>query len=86
MIENSGYTISMTIEQLSTVHHAQPFQPFRIHMADGRAVEVYHPDFLSRSPSGRTVIVYKKDETFEIIDLLLVASIESLNGKPQSAA
>jgi hypothetical protein len=76
----------MTIEQISTVHHAQPFQPFRLHMADGRSVDVHHPDFLSRSPSGRTVIVYKRDETFEIIDLLLVASIESLNGNSQSAA
>jgi len=71
----------MTIEQLTTVLHAQPFQPFRIHMADGRSVDVAHPDFLSRSPAGRTVIVYKQDETFEIIDMLLVASIETLNGQ-----
>jgi hypothetical protein len=76
----------MTIEQLSTVHHAQPFQPFRINMADGRSVEVQHPDFISRSPSGRTIVVHKRDDTFEIIDLLLVASIETLNGKVDHAA
>lgn len=76
----------MTIEQLSVVHHAQPFQPFRIHMADGRSVDVNHPDFLSRSPAGRTIVVHQRDETFEIIDMLLVASIETLNGRPDRAA
>ena len=67
----------MTIEQLTTVLHTQPFHPFRIHMTDGRSVNVAHPDFLSRSPAGRTVIVYKQDETFEIIDMLLVINIGS---------
>jgi hypothetical protein len=81
---NAG--VCMTIEQLSTLHHSQPFQPFRIHMADGRSLDVDHPDFLSRSASGRTAIVHKRNETFEIIDLLLVASVETLNGrlKPSS--
>ncbi len=73
----------MTVEQLSVVHHAQPFQPFRIHMADGRSVDVHHPDFLSRSPTGRTIIVHKRDETFEIIDMLLIASVETLNGQTE---
>ena len=77
----------MTIEQLSTVHHAQPFQPFRLHMANGRSLDVVHPDFLSRSPSGRTVVVHhRRDDTFEIVDLLLVASIETLNGHADQAA
>jgi len=76
----------MTIEQLTTLLHSQPFQPFRIHMADGRSVDVDHPDFLSRSPAGRTVIVYKRDETFEIIDLLLVTSLEALNGHPKPSS
>jgi len=71
----------MTREQLVQVMHAQPFQRFRIHLADGRQLDVNHPDFLARSPSGRTAILYKPDETFEVIDLLLVASLEVLNGK-----
>ncbi|MBI5763112.1 MAG: hypothetical protein HZA51_06275 [Planctomycetes bacterium] len=55
-------------------------------MANGRSLDVSHPDFLSRSPSGRTVVVHKRDETFEIFDMLLVASIETLNGKADQAA
>ena len=71
----------MTVEQLPQVQHAQPFQPYRIHMAGGRHVDVEHPDFLARSPAGRTAIVYKPDETFEVIDLLLVASLDVVDGK-----
>ncbi len=70
----------MTVEQLSQMQHSQPFRPYRIHLADGRNLDVPHPDFLARSPAGRTAIVYKADETFEVIDLLLVTSLEVING------
>jgi hypothetical protein len=66
----------MTVEQLRTVHRAQPFRPFTLHMADGRAFLVRHPDFISHSPSGRTVIVHQNDDSFSIIDLLLVTELE----------
>ena len=71
----------MTVEQLLTVQHAQPFRPYRIHMADGRSLDVHHPDFVARAPTGRGIIVYKLDDTFEVVDLLLVASLEVLNGQ-----
>ncbi len=71
----------MTVDQLQAMQQAQPFQPYRIHMADGRHLDVAHRDFLARSPAGRTVVVYKPDETFEVIDLFLVASLEVLRGK-----
>jgi len=74
----------MTVEQLQAIQHAQPFRPYRIHIADGRNLDVHHPDFVARSPTGRGAIVYKSDETFEVIDLLLVASLEVLNGQSQS--
>jgi hypothetical protein len=70
----------MTIEQLRAVHQATPFQPFTIHMADGREIRVPRREFLSHSPSGRTVIVYHEDETFSIIDLLLVTELKVRNG------
>jgi hypothetical protein len=74
----------MTVEQLIQMQHTQPFQPYRMHLADGRKIEVRHPDFLARSPTGRTVIIYKPDETFEVVDLLLVVSLEVLNGNVQT--
>ena len=66
----------MTIEQLRHVHQARPFQPFTIHLADGRSLEVPHAEFLSHSPSGRTIIVFQADDDFSIVDLLLVTEIE----------
>ena len=66
----------MTIQQLRAAHHTMPFRPFTIHMADGRSFSVPHPDFLSMSPSGRTVIVYQEDDSFSILDLLLTTEIE----------
>jgi hypothetical protein len=66
----------MTIQQLRAAHRATPFRPFTLHMADGRSFHVPHPDFLSMSPTGRTVIVYQEDDSFSIIDLLLMTEIE----------
>lgn len=66
----------MTIEQLANVHHARPFRPYTINMGDGRAFFVKHPDFLSRSPSGRTVIVHQDDDSFSVLDLLLVTKLQ----------
>jgi hypothetical protein len=66
----------MTIEQLRSAHHAQPFRPFTLHMADGRAILVPHGDFLSYSPTGRTIVVHGLDDSFSVIDLLLVNEIE----------
>ena len=74
----------MTIEQLRRIHEAQPFRAFTIHLADGRQLEVPHREFLSHSPSGRTVIVYHLDDTFSVIDLLLVTEIE-VHPAPQAS-
>ncbi len=66
----------MTAEQLRAVRQAQPFRPFRIHLADGRSLAVPHRDFVSQSPGGRTIIVYHHDEAFGIVDLYLVTELE----------
>ena len=71
----------MTVEQMREMSNAWPFHPFRIHLADGRSLDVDHPEFLMFSRSGRTIVVSKTNDTFEIIDLLLVTSLESLNGR-----
>ena len=74
----------MTIERLRNVHQAQPFHPFTIHLADGRTLPVPHRDFLSHSPSGRTVIVYGDGDSFSIVDLLLVTEIEVHDSSSQA--
>ena len=62
----------MTTEQLL----ARPFQPFILHLADGREMPVRHPEFTMPPPVGRTIVVYQPDRSMGILDLLLVAEIE----------
>jgi hypothetical protein len=72
----------MTTDQIRNLWKAEPFRPFIIHLADGRQIRVAHPEFMIPSPSGRTIIVYQSDESFNIIDLLLVTDLEiSRNGR-----
>jgi hypothetical protein len=66
----------MTTEQLRRYKDARPFRPFDIFMADGRRLTVPHPELIMLSPSGRTIIVGMPDDTFEIVDLLLVTSLK----------
>ena len=71
----------MTIEQLSTLHQARPFLPFTLCLADGNGIRVEHSEFLARTPGGRTVIVTEQDESFRVIDLLLVTNLAVGNGR-----
>ena len=67
----------MTTEEFRTAGEANPFRPFIIHMADGRSYPVPHRDFVSQSPGGgRTIIVYRADTSFSILDLYLVNELE----------
>lgn len=65
----------MTAEQLRTVRDATPFRPFTVHLADGRSLPVPHRDFLSMTPGGRTVIVYRGGEAMSIVDIMLVTEL-----------
>ena len=66
----------MTTERIRELYKAQPFQPFVMHLADGRAIRVVNNEFMSLSPSGRTVVVHQPDDSMNIIDLLLVTDVE----------
>jgi len=66
----------MTIESIRELYEARPFQPFTIHLADGRRVSVQHPEFLAFAPKARTFVVAQPDGAFKIIDLMLVTELE----------
>ncbi|HEX7378733.1 MAG TPA: hypothetical protein VF278_16550 [Pirellulales bacterium] len=66
----------MTIEQVRNFYNAQPFQPFIIHLADGRQIPVLSREFMMTAPTGRTIAVYQPDESMNVIDLLLVTDLE----------
>ena len=68
----------MTGKQIRGLYEATPFEPFRVHMANGRYADIPHPEFMHLSPSGRRLIVDTPADTFEIIDVSLVTSLETL--------
>lgn len=74
----------MTTEQLPKLMRARPFQPFVIRTADGREVEVRHPEAIAY-PGGRIAVVVGPDESVEIIDLLLVPTLRVAGPAPSPA-
>ena len=69
----------MTTAAISPLHQARTFQPFVIRAGDGQSLSVDHPEMLAYAPSHRTMTVYLRDGSFQIIDLLLVTGLEVPN-------
>lgn len=66
----------MTIDAIKESVHTEPFHPFGMRLADGKVVKVGHPDYIAFGPKGRTVVVYGQDDSFRIVDVMLVTAIE----------
>jgi hypothetical protein len=64
----------MDIEGIRQALHREPFQPFKIRLADGRALHVPHPDFVALGP--RRLIVVAEDSSWAVIEPLLVVSLD----------
>jgi len=64
------------ISELRKLYDAEPFQPFVVHMANGRKIPVRHREFMALAPSGRTAYVYQTNDDSEVIDVALVTSLE----------
>jgi len=70
----------MTGETLQKAIRNQPFRPFVIHMADGRALPVTHPELIAYKTGSRTAIVVYED-SFEFLDLLLILLANSYGAR-----
>lgn len=69
---------------------AEPFRPFRIHMASGRTFEVRHPEFVQMGRSTLTVYAPHENDPdgpqrWEKISLVLIESIAPLDAAPVSS-
>jgi hypothetical protein len=68
----------MSKETIKEWVNANPFRPFTLRLTDGRACQVPARDFVSLSPSGRTVVVYTSDgEGVRLLDVALITEIET---------
>lgn len=71
----------MTVEQLRRTRSTQPFQPFTIFLADGRTLDVPHPEFLYIPPkTDRSVFVSDDAGLVETVDVLLIVSLKPKRG------
>lgn len=72
----------MTSIELKNALKAEPFRPFVVHLGSGRSLPVKHPEFVAVHPNNRTAILFVADGGFEIVDILMIQSIEfpSQNG------
>jgi hypothetical protein len=71
----------MDIAGVREALHKQPFEPFAIRLADGRSLPVPHPDFVALTP--RRVIVGAEDDSWSIVEPLLIASLDSTRKGPK---
>ena len=77
----------MSPEQLRQSLRSAPFQPFRIHLADGRSFDVQHPEFAWLVTTGRTIHVFShEDRASEQIDVPLIVSIGPIDDPSTKAA
>lgn len=59
-------------EELRKLLRARPFKPFRVYTTDGTPILVWHPDYALLSPDGRTLHVYQRDNTSDMLDVGLI--------------
>jgi hypothetical protein len=78
----------MKVQRLREVMHAAPFQPFTIHVADGRSLPVPHPDFIAIMGSGRSIVITsptEKTPSYSIVDVPLITELEVHGVKPDGS-
>lgn len=66
----------MSADALRKCIVASPFRPFTLNIADGRRIPVLGGDFVLMAPEkGRTVVVYQRNDDFDILDTLLITGV-----------
>jgi hypothetical protein len=68
----------MDLQGIREALRRQPFEPFSIHLADGRSLAVPHPEMVA--VGKRRVIVVEADDSWSVIEPLLIVSLD-YNGK-----
>ena len=73
----------MTTEGMFRYLRAEPFRPFRIHMASGRTFDIRHPEMVKVTKNYLVIFSFVSDETdvfdnWDSVSLLLIESISYL--------
>jgi len=73
------YYVWMDFEEIRDRIRGPGFRPFRLHLSDGRAFDVPHPEFIAAST--RVVAVLSETGPSELIDLAHIVSLEEVDGQ-----
>ena len=71
----------MQPDPIRSAHKLRPFQPFTIVTASGESYHVPHPEMMSQSPKGNTVIVMPKGDEVVMIDVASITEIAYAFGR-----
>jgi hypothetical protein len=77
-------SVMMDINGIRQALHKEPFEAFTIRLADGRGLQVPHPDFVAVGP--RRVIVVSQDNSWTVVEPLLIVSLDHDGPRPSSAS
>lgn len=69
----------MDLNSIRNALREEPFRPFALCLADGRRIEVKHPEFVAMNK--RIVIVTDEDSNTKILEPLLIVSLDDVAGK-----
>jgi hypothetical protein len=74
----------MTGREVQAFVNAEPFRPFRIHLASGRTFDVRHPEMIRIGRTSVTVFAFSQDDEqfykrVGFLGLLLIESISLLD-------
>jgi hypothetical protein len=87
--DNYYLSMSMTQKDMRDLVHHSPFQPFRLHLADGNNLRIRHPDFVL---AGRDMTVVAGElpngqpGEINLIPYEHIVRVEMLPGKTRKAA
>jgi len=74
----------MHSERIREFTKRAPFAVFDIRTADGRVYTVDHPEFVSISRKGDTIVYFTEDDRIAVIDCSQIVSLELAN-RPTAA-
>jgi hypothetical protein len=79
----------MTPRNMMDFVAAEPFRPFRIHMASGRTFEIRHPEMIKVGRSSVTVYSRpdgdaSQSERWQGVSLMLLESVEPMEARAAS--
>ncbi len=71
----------MDLNSIRDALRRQPFRPFAMRLADGRSVEIRHPECVAMNK--RILIVIDDDSFTQTLEPLLIVSLEKLKQPPK---